>query len=141
MEKNERELRERRKELLAQLKEMGEFRRGTVNVFRRRCGKSNCACAKEGHPGHGPVTTLTYKEKGESRGRVLRSEAEAARARAQVARHDQFQAWSRQWLALNEELSDRRLEALLSGEEVEGAAPEKKLRRRSSRRSRRRSRV
>jgi hypothetical protein len=120
---------------------MGEFRRGTVNVFRRRCGKPNCACAKEGHPGHGPVTTLTYKEKGESRGRVLRSEAEAARAREQVARHDQFQEWSRQWLALNEELSDRRLEALLSGEVVAGAAPEKKPRRRSSRRSRRRSRV
>ena len=41
-------------QLYKQLHETGDFRRGTISVVFRRCGKKNCACAKEGHPGHGP---------------------------------------------------------------------------------------
>ncbi len=46
---------ERKRELLyKQLQETGDFRRGTISVLYRKCGKKNCVCAQEGHPGHGP---------------------------------------------------------------------------------------
>lgn len=48
------ELEAQRAELLARLAELGDFRRGSVSENWRRCGKPNCACATEGHPGHGP---------------------------------------------------------------------------------------
>ena len=44
----------RRKQLHRQMENLGDFRRGTISVNYRKCGKSNCACARKGHPGHGP---------------------------------------------------------------------------------------
>ena len=40
--------------LYEELSQVGDFRRGSLNEVWRRCGKPNCACAQEGHPGHGP---------------------------------------------------------------------------------------
>jgi len=47
-------LENKRGQLYRQLQETGDFRRGTISVVFSKCGKKNCACAKEGHPGHGP---------------------------------------------------------------------------------------
>ena len=47
-------LEKKREQLYKQLQESGDFRRGTISVVFSKCGKKNCACAKEGHPGHGP---------------------------------------------------------------------------------------
>jgi hypothetical protein len=47
-------LEQRKKDLYQQLASLGEFRRGTLSVNYRRCGKPNCACARPDHPGHGP---------------------------------------------------------------------------------------
>ena len=51
-----------RSRLLLELAQLGDFRRGSIQSLFRRCGKPNCACAQAGHPGHGPVTRLAYKE-------------------------------------------------------------------------------
>ena len=48
------ELERRREELYRQLGQVGDFRRGSLNEVRRKCGKPNCACAAPDHPGHGP---------------------------------------------------------------------------------------
>ena len=40
-----------RKGLFRQLENLGDFRRGTISVNYRKCGKSNCVCAREDHPG------------------------------------------------------------------------------------------
>ena len=44
----------KRDALVDSLKELGDFRRGTITANYRKCGKPNCACTQEGHPGHGP---------------------------------------------------------------------------------------
>src|SRR5258708_140049 len=44
----------RRKDLFRQMEHLGDFRRGTISVNYRKCGKSNCLCARKDHPGHGP---------------------------------------------------------------------------------------
>ena len=38
----------RRAVLFAELALVGDFRRGSLNAVRRRCGKANCACAGAG---------------------------------------------------------------------------------------------
>ena len=49
----------RRAVLFAELAQVGDFRRGSLNAVRRRCGKANCVCATPGHAGHGPQYNLT----------------------------------------------------------------------------------
>jgi hypothetical protein len=43
-----------RTKLYQQLQAVGDFRPGIISVNFRKCGKKNCACARKGHPGHGP---------------------------------------------------------------------------------------
>ena len=58
-------LEQKREDLYKCLREVGDLRRGIVSVLYRKCGKKNCACAQEGHRGHGPLhlwnTTITGK--------------------------------------------------------------------------------
>ena len=61
------ELERRRAELYAELGQVGDFRRGSLNEVRRKCGKPNCACAAPDHPGHGPQWNLTRKADGRTR--------------------------------------------------------------------------
>jgi len=136
MEKKQDELRKQREELLKDLDGMGEFRRGSINVFYRRCGKPRCVCNQEGHPGHGPQTTLTLKEKGKTLARNLPTPEAVRVVSEQIDNHNQFKAWGKKWLKLNEEMADCSLGDVLRGaEEDELGLREKKRRKRSSRRS------
>ena len=44
----------KRARLIQALATLGDFRRGSLSVSYRKCGKPNCACAEAGHRGHGP---------------------------------------------------------------------------------------
>ena len=58
--------------LFEELAGTGDFRRGSVSENYRKCGKPNCACARPGHPGHGPRLLWTRTGPGgKSRGRQL----------------------------------------------------------------------
>ncbi len=61
-----------REALLKKLKEIGDFRRGTISVNYRKCGKKNCACVKPGHPGHGPQYLWNTTIKGKSYAKNLK---------------------------------------------------------------------
>jgi hypothetical protein len=54
MEEELKELEEKRERLYRMISAIGDFRRGMISVNYRKCGKPNCICAQEGHPGHGP---------------------------------------------------------------------------------------
>ena len=56
------ELEAERDRLHAQLSAVGDFRRGSVSVNYRKCGKPNYACAAPDHPGHGPWFLWTRSE-------------------------------------------------------------------------------
>ena len=135
------ELQRRREDLIEELKTMGEFRRGSINVQYRRCGKPRCVCTKKGHRGHGPQTTLTYKDRGTTRTRNLPSAAAVGLVRQQIERHDRFVQWSKRWRDLSEEISDRMLDETLSGGASERTDVQKKQRTTFSRRSKGRSRA
>src|SRR4030065_1343527 len=54
MEETLESLETERRSVYRKLEEIGDFRRGIISVNYRRCGKKNCICTQEGHPGHGP---------------------------------------------------------------------------------------
>jgi hypothetical protein len=112
-------------QLVKNLRQIGYFRRGTVNTFLRKCGKKDCVCSKPGHPGHGPQTTLTLKLGNRTFSRNLPTRPAVAVVEDQVRNHDLFMEWCKKWVALNEKLSDLKLEEALSGQEAQKKTVEK----------------
>ena len=141
MAKTDEAIQRQRQALKEELETIGTFRRGSINVFFRPCGKPGCRCHRPGHPGHGPQTTLTSKAEGKTQARNLATPAEVERARAQVKNHDQFQDWVRKWQALNEEMADQELAQAQTETSAEEKSLQKKLQPRSGRRLRRKLRV
>jgi len=64
-------LESRRKALYLKLEDLEDFRRGTVPVNYRKCGKSNCSCAGVDHPGHGPQYLWNASIGGKTQARSL----------------------------------------------------------------------
>ena len=102
------ELEAERNRLFAQLSMVGDFRRGSVSVNWRRCGKPNCACAAPDHPGHGPRFLWT-RSAGRRRtvGRQLAA-AEVEKVRREVARHAEFATAVEQIIEVNEKICEAR---------------------------------
>jgi hypothetical protein len=96
------ELERRRGELYVELAQLGDFRRGSLNEVRRKCGKPNCACAAPGHPGHGPQWNLTRKAEGRTRTVHLRPGPELEKARREVAEYERFRDLAGQVTQVNE---------------------------------------
>jgi hypothetical protein len=102
------ELEALRDQLYAQLAVVGDFRRGSVSVNYRRCGKPNCACAAAEHPGHGPRFLWTRSAgRRQTTGRQLTA-GEVEKVRAEIARHAEFEEISRQIVEVNERICDAR---------------------------------
>jgi hypothetical protein len=102
------DLEEQRARLFEQLAGLGDFRPGSVNATYRRCGKPNCACAQEGHPGHGPryLWTRTVAGRG-TKGRQLSAD-EVDKVRAELANYHRFAQVSEQIVAVNEAICEAR---------------------------------
>ena len=96
------ELEAERDRLYAQLSAVGDFRRGSVSVNYRKCGKPNCACAAPEHPGHGPQWNLTRKADGRTRTVHLRPGPELEKARREVAEYERFRDLVGQVTEVNE---------------------------------------
>jgi hypothetical protein len=102
------ELEARRARLLERLATIGDFRRGSISENYRRCGKPNCACARPGHPGHGPrfLWTRTVAGRG-TRGRQLAA-AEVAKVRAELDRYQEFADVSEEIVEVSEAICEAR---------------------------------
>ena len=103
------ELEERRKKLYRELGELGDFRRGTISVNFRKCGKAYCACAKPGHPGHGPQYLWNATIAGKSRAENLRLGPELEKVEREVANYQRLVRWWDQWVEVNEKICKLRV--------------------------------
>lgn len=118
--------------LCQELAALGDFRRGTISVNFRRCGKRNCACAQPGHRGHGPQYLWNATIAGKSRARNLRLGPEVEKVAREVETYRTFVRLCADLVAVNEQLCDRRpLPAVADAPAL--AALKKKLRRRFAR--------
>lgn len=97
-----------RAQLYRELDEVGDFRRGSLNEVRRKCGKANCACAAPGHPGHGPQYNFTRSVDGKTVNLHLKPGPALDKISREVANHKAFMARVDQIVEVNEAICDAR---------------------------------
>ena len=122
-------LESRRKALFLKLEELEDFRRGTVSVNYRKCGKSNCACAGTDHPGHGPQYLWNVSIGGKTQSRNLPLGPELEKVEQEVQRHHTFVQLCQEIVAVNDEICQLRPVPVVE-DENELEQLKKKLRRR-----------
>src|SRR6266542_3715152 len=101
-------LERRRAELFGLISQVGDFRRGALNVVWRKCGKPNCACAQPGHRGHGPQYNLTRSVGGKTVARHLKPGPELEKIRREVAEYERFRALVGQVSEVSEAICEAR---------------------------------
>ena len=108
MEETIESLERQREHLYRQLQEVGDFRRGIISVIYRKCGKKNCACAKEGHPGHGPQHLWNTTIKGKSYAKSLKLGPELQKYLDEITNHRKFVELCEEIVVVNERICDLR---------------------------------
>jgi len=103
------QLESKRKYLYEKLADLGDFRRGTISVNYRKCGKKNCACAKPGHPGHGPQYLWNTTIKGKSYAKNLKIGPELQKYITETDNYRIFGDLCDEIMQANENLCDLRV--------------------------------
>ncbi len=89
--------------LLERIGRVPEFRRGSLQVGYRKCGRPSCRCARPGEPGHGPraLWTRTAKGSGGSRGQQIPL-GHVEQVEAELASYEQFAELVADYVEVNE---------------------------------------
>ncbi len=98
----------RRKDLFRQMESLGDFRRGTISVNYRKCGKSNCACARKDHPGHGPQYLWNVSIGGKTQARNLPLGPELEKVEKEVERYHAFVHLSQELVEVSDQICQLR---------------------------------
>ena len=87
-----------------------QFRRGSLQVGYRKCGRASCRCARPGEQGHGPrgLWTRTVKGPGGSRGQYIPVD-QIDQVRAELDSYAQFAALVEDYVDINEALCKARV--------------------------------
>lgn len=104
------QLEELRSLMLDRIAAVPAFRRGSLQVGYRKCGRANCRCARPGEQGHGPrgLWTRTAKGSGGSRGQYIPVD-QVDQVRAELDNYTQFAALVEDYVEVNEALCKARL--------------------------------
>lgn len=140
MAKTIEELEGRRADVLQQIEDIGDMRRGSIAERYRQCGKHPCCCEEADHPGHGPYYSLTVKAEGKTVTRHLAPGAAVAKVEREIAAFRRFQELVPELVEVNEAICEVRPLHAPDGESIERATLKKKSPRSSRRRSRAKSR-
>jgi len=108
MEETIESLEAQRKALYQRLQDLGDFKRGTISVNYRKCGRKNCACAKPGHPGHGPQYLWNTTIKGTSYAKSIKFGPELEKVKKETENYRSFLRLCQEVVQLNERICDRR---------------------------------
>lgn len=111
-------LEERRRQLYQRLVAIGDFRPGMVSVNYRKCGRTNCRCARPGEAGHGPQYLWNSTQQGKSRAQNLRLGPELEKVEQEVANYRHFVELCSELVQVNEQICQLRpvLEVTNEGE-------------------------
>jgi len=118
-------LEKKRKSLYRNFLELGDFRRGTISVNYRKCGKKNCICTKPGHPGHGPQYLWNTTIKGKSYAKNLRFGTELLKYSMETANYRRFVKLCKELVELNEKVCDLRPLPVMEGKDKQEATKKK----------------
>jgi hypothetical protein len=119
-------LEEKKVSIHEQLVSLGDFKRGTISVNYRKCGKKNCACTKPGHPGHGPQYLWNTTIKGKSYAKNLKLGPELKKTLEETDNYKVFLKLCEELVKTNEKICQLRDIPEIT-EESEADALKKKL--------------
>ncbi len=100
------QLQHKRQALLDELNTIDAFRRGTISVNYRKCGKPTCVCAAPDAPGHGPQYLWNATIDRKSYAKNLRLGPEAEKYINETEHYRAFQQWCESFIDVNEHLCD-----------------------------------
>jgi len=115
---------QKRTALYQKFEKLGNFRRGTIAENYTRCGKKNCACVQEGHPGHGPHYLWSTTVQGKSYSKRLKSGPALQQCLDEIDNYHAFQTLCAECITVNEQICDLH-PASTGGEPGEGEALKK----------------
>ena len=98
----------RRRELLDEIAAIGDLRPGSLKARFRKCGKPNCHCAADGHPGHGPQWSVSRVVKGKMHSRAVPPWA-LEEARGQVGECHRLRRLTAELIEVGGAICERRL--------------------------------
>jgi hypothetical protein len=101
-------LEEERRKLYGELSAIGDFRRGMISVNYRKCGKQNCICTQEGHPGHGPQYLWTATIKCKSYAKSIPLGPELEKCKQETDNYRQYTKLLEEIVVANERICDLR---------------------------------
>ena len=101
-------LESKRRNLYKRIEKIGDFRRGTISVNYRKCGKKNCICAKPEHPGHGPQYLWNTTIKAKSYAKNLKLGPELKKYMEEIANYQHFLRLCDEIVQINEKICDLR---------------------------------
>jgi hypothetical protein len=118
------QLEKQRAELLRQIADLGDFRRGSVTTTSGKCGKPTCHCFRPNDPGHGPNFRLTRKIAGKTVTETFASPLDLRKAQREVETFHRFQELCAELIALNESICGLRpVEQTLTQQEKKRSKP------------------
>ena len=115
-----------RARLYAELRGVGDFRRGTLSAVFRRCGKPNCRCAQPGERGHGPQWNWTRWAGGKTVTTHPRPGPELEKAQRESAEWERFRSLTGQIEAVSEAICDARPPLAEPDEQAPGTRGQKR---------------
>ncbi len=125
-------LSQRRDQLLQKLAALQPFRHGSLNEMFRKCGKSNCHCARDDHPGHGPTWVWSRHLDRRTRSVTL-PESEIPQVRREIAEYQHFRELCRELAEVNTQWCEVRRKEREPGEPEKGGVLSKRSKPRRSR--------
>lgn len=100
------ELKKERESFYREIKQIGNFRRGTLSVTYSKCGKKNCVCTKKAHPGHGPHYLWSTTIKGKSFAKRLKLGPELQKYKEEIDNYHNFQRLCDKIIQVNKKICD-----------------------------------
>ena len=104
------ELELQRDSIFQRLTTIGDFRPGNLYPSYRKCGKSQCHCAKPATPGHGPHWLLSRKRRAKTVSHHAPAEA-LEKTRTQIENCHAFRALTDELVEVSDALCQARIRA------------------------------
>jgi len=102
------QLEQKRNYLMKQLTMVGDFRRGTISVNYRKCGKPECRCAKDESQRHGPQYLWNATIGRKSVAKNLRLGPEVEKYINETEEYKKFMKLCEELVEVNEQICDAR---------------------------------
>ena len=103
-------LESKRHRLQNEIASLADMRQGSLMKIKRRCGKSNCHCTREGDPGHRPTLILTRRDRGKTVTRSIPAPKEEA-TREQLEVFQRYQELVRELVDVSIQICDLKLKS------------------------------